>query len=318
MREICQGVNVDPGEAANLRALWRMDGKPSPVGQIAKPLILKMHLNHGDALVMTAAIYSLHRSHPGRFLTAADTGSNDLFYGNPDVIQIDLARKLGATELQMHYPAIHQSNERGIHFMQAMCEHVGEALGIYVPLMTNRPCIYLRDGEKMKTVRPMWLVNAGYTDQFSAKWWGSENYQSVVTSLAGKITFIQVGDKSDTHPRLNGVIDMRGETNLRQLAALVESSAGVLCGLTLLMHMAAAFEKPAVIVAGGREPGQWNAYPYQHLLHTVGNLDCCKSAPCWKSTVNGDNHCTNVSAGLPMCMRKITPQEVADKILFCS
>ena len=41
--------------------------------------------------------------------------------------------------------------------------------------------------------------------------------------------------------------------------------------------------RPCVVVAGGREPPQWVAYPHHQFIHTVGALRCCDNGGCWKS-----------------------------------
>jgi hypothetical protein len=41
--------------------------------------------------------------------------------------------------------------------------------------------------------------------------------------------------------------------------------------------------RAGVIVAGGREPSQWEAYPHHQYLHTNGALRCCDKGGCWKS-----------------------------------
>src|ERR1019366_681393 len=98
---------------------------------------------------------------------------------------------------------------------------------------------------------------------------------------------------------------------------------------SFLMHLAAALEKPAVTIMGGREPVVWNSYPRQQLMHTVGMLLCCKSGGCWRSRVEklGDGAeqdgslCENPVIGeetIPKCMSMIEPEEVAKKILQIS
>jgi hypothetical protein len=64
------------------------------------------------------------------------------------------------------------------------------------------------------------------------------------------------------------------------------------------MHLAAAVEvrgkceayprgmprnRPCVVIAGGREPAQWEAYPHHQYIHTNGALRCCDNGGCWKS-----------------------------------
>jgi hypothetical protein len=49
-----------------------------------------------------------------------------------------------------------------------------------------------------------------------------------------------------------------------------------------------------VVVAGGREPVQWEAYPTHQFLHTVGLLPCCAGGGCWRSRTvplgDGEGH----------------------------
>lgn len=302
----------------------------------ARVVILKNHLSPGDVLVMTAAIHSLHQAHPGKFLTAVDTTAPAVFDHNPHVISIDRARELKAEEIQTHYPAIHQSNERGIHFMQGYTEFLSAALGVPVPLLTNRPHVYLSHEERTwmdqvheltKKKQRFWLVCAGRKADYTTKFWGNQSFQEVVDALRGKVQFVQVGSKEHHHPPLRGVLDFVGKTDLRQLIRLCWHADGVLSGVTFLQHLAAAWQKPSVVVMGGREPVLWNSYPRQQLLHTVGSLSCCKAGGCWKSRVvplnDGDekdrslcDHPTFGVEAVPKCMALIRPAEVAEKILL--
>ena len=93
---------------------------------------------------------------------------------------------------------------------------------------------------------------------------------------------------------------------------LVHHAQGVLCPVTLLMHLAAAVpvragmpkNRPCVVIAGGREPAQWEAYPHHQFIHTNGALRCCDHGGCWKSRTvplgdgdkkdDPDKLCTNV------------------------
>lgn len=346
--EICRGVNVDAGEAASLRLQWAQE-KPEVIPVAIEPpvaspgipvkkaraIILKNHLSPGDVLVMSAAIYSLHRTHPGKFLTAIDTTANALYEHNLDVATVQEVRDAGGEEVQTHYPAIARSNERGITFMQGYCEFFAEALGVPVPLATNRPHVYLSQDEKKwldqvheatGRKRPFWLINSGVKKDFTCKGWGHVSYQKVVDILRGKILFVQVGSKEHLHRPLDGVLDFIGKTDLRQLVRLTHHCDGVLCGVTLLQHLAASLEKPSVVIMGGREPVAWNTYPKQQLLHTIGALDCCKNSGCWQSRVvplgDGEDHdqklCSQPTFGtdpVPRCMTIISPEEVAEKIL---
>lgn len=325
MRELCAGVNVDLGTAAAFREQWSREvGFRASAGGKPMPLLMKTDQAPGDAVAMTAAIYSLHKAHPGRYLTAVESQWPEVFEHNPDVVPVESVPD--ALPLHMHYPAIHESNMRGIHFMQGWCEFLGSALGISVPLLTNRPHLYFA---RPNPLEDYWVVCSGGKNDFTNKMWGHHNYQRVVERLP-HVKFVQVGENCKDHPPLrilNGG-SMVGKTSLRGLFELVGRSRGVLCGVSLLMHVASALEKPAVVIAGGREPVQWNSYPKQHYLHTVGALPCSDTrgnvgGACWRSrTVPlGDNAfldkdtCERPVHGLPECMRRIQPAEAEEIIL---
>ena len=143
--------------------------------------------------------------------------------------------------------------------------------------------------------------------------------------------FVQIGEDGHHHPLLDGVVDLRGRTSLRDLIHLVHHADGVLTPVSLPMHLAAAVEtrdrrgtRPCVVVAGGREPVHWEQYPGHAFLHTVGALPCCASGGCWRSRAlplgDGDDkdraeaRCVDVVDGLPHCMQMITAADVVEAI----
>jgi hypothetical protein len=179
---------------------------------------------------------------------------------------------------------------------------------------------------------PYWLVSAGGKHDLTIKWWAAERYQEIINHFRGRIQFVQVGQVGHYHPHLNGVMDLRGRTSLRQLIKLVHKADGVLCGVTALMHLAAAVPRPSsrgglrpcVVIAGGREPPHWEAYPGHQFLHTVGALECCRNGGCWKARTRTlgdgaredepDNLCVKLAGSLPRCMDLITPEAVIRRI----
>jgi hypothetical protein len=87
---------------------------------------------------------------------------------------------------------------------------------------------------------------------------------------------------------------------------------------------AVACNRPCVVVAGGREPSQWEAYPHHQYIHMNGTLSCCANGGCWKSRTiplgdgdskdNPENLCVDVVDHLPRCMDMITAEEVIRRI----
>lgn len=254
--------------------------------------ILKNYQSPGDIVMLTAAVRDLKLSHP-EIEVDVDTSSPELWENNPY-----LTRGLEGEVIKADYPLIHESNEGQYHFIHAFRKFLEKQLNIQIKPTKFRGDIHISEEEKGWTSQieelgitdKFWIVNAGGKYDFTAKWWSPISYQKVIDKFKGKITFVQVGEKSHWHPKLKGVVDLVGKTDLRQLVRLVYHSSGVLCGVSLLMHLAAAVEskhgllnRPGVIVAGGREPIQWEAYPHHRYLAVNGAMLCCDNGGCWKS-----------------------------------
>lgn len=300
----------------------------------ARKLILKNYFSPGDVACMTAAVFSLHRRWPGRFVTAVDTSCPALWEHNPDVVSLEEMRgQQGVEQLDMQYNLVNQSNQRGCHVLEGYCVDLEERLGVRVPLLCNRPQVYLSHQEKqwvsqvqemLSRTQRYWVINAGYKNCFTAKHYPF--YQEVVDRLQGKVFFVQVGKREHQHTPLRGVLSLIGQTDDRQLIRLIANSDGVLSGLTFVMHLGAALQKPTVTLAGGREPRQWNTYPLGTLFSTVGQLDCCRTEACWKSRTvplgDGEPGDQSLCASpilttppSPRCLALVSPDEVTRAIL---
>ena len=301
-----------------------------------KKLILCCGLCPGDVMTLTTAVFSLHDQYPGEYLTDVRTPVGDIWQNNPHITPIADDDK-SATRIEMEYPSINQSNQRPVAFSEGYTLWLSEKLGRPLRATTNRPILYLSDEEKgwVNQIRehstggrdlPYWVINAGVKSDFTAKQWPVESYQNVVDQLRGRVQFVQIGDSNHDHTSLAGVIDLRGQTNTRQLIRLVYHAKGGLGPVTFLQHLCAAWQKPYVCLLGGREPLPWVQYPLQHTLHSLGLLPCCKESACWKSRViklddNDDKNsslCDMPVIGLrrpvPKCMAMIQPEDVVSTI----
>ena len=269
------------------------------VEQGAESLLLTNFLSPGDLVMLTAAIRDLHRSYPGRYQTDVRTPCPQLWENNPFITPLDENDPV-VRKIHCHYPLIHRSNTGPWHFIHGFIQHLGEQLGIHIQPTDFKGDIHLSPDELnwMSQVQeitrdpvPYWIIVAGGKRDFTIKWWAHDRFQEVVDYFRDKILFVQVGEEGHVHAALNGVLDLRGKTDLRQLVRLVHHSQGVLCPVTLLMHLAAAVRtrpgspqnRPCVVVAGGREPSHWVAYTHHQFLHTNGSLWCCDNGGCWKA-----------------------------------
>jgi ADP-heptose:LPS heptosyltransferase len=230
-----------------------------------------------------------------------------------------------------------------MHFLSGYVEYLESALGLKIRLTEFKGDIYLSEEERLWQSQveqefgykgPFWIVIAGGKYDFTAKWWPPDYYQQVINHFQGRIQFVQCGEREHWHPSLTKVFNLIGKTDIRQFIRLVYHSAGILCPVTFAMHLAAAVPskterlRPCVVVAGGREPPHWEAYPGHQFLHTVGQLPCCARGGCWRSRCqkvnDGDpkdreNVCerpvfVDQNLVVPQCMTIVKPHLVIDAI----
>lgn len=290
--------------------------------------------------MLTAAVRDLHRCYPQQFLTDVRTVCPDLWEHNPYVTPLRDSDR-AAERIDCSYPLINQCDRTPYHCLHGFIEFLNQRLSLSIQPTVFKGDIHLSEQEKAwysqvheltGEATPFWIIDAGGKYDLTIKWWQAARYQAVVDHFRGRIQFVQVGQQGHYHPKLEGVIDLRGQTSLRQLVRLVYHAQGVLCPVTSLMHLAAALPtppgrpaiRPCVVVAGGREPAHWEAYPGHQFLHTNLALPCCANGGCWRDRIvrlrdgdprdRSDRRCVNVIESLPRCMDLITPEEVIRRI----
>lgn len=181
---------------------------------------------------------------------------------------------------ELDYDAIPQE-----HIIAAMCKKAGITGEINL-----RPYIYLSDeelakGEVAKGYIVMQSSCRGALLPMENKEWSHERWRLVASSLSKRCPLIQVGSKSD--PPIDGALDLRGKTTIRETAALIASSRLFVGLVGFLMHLARAVECPAVIIYGGREL-PWQS-GYSCNVNLAGKTEC---SPCWRwNTCDYDREC---------------------------
>jgi ADP-heptose:LPS heptosyltransferase len=293
--------------------------------------------------MLTAAVRDLHRAYPGRFVTDVRTAAEQIWESNPYITKLDSSDPR-VRVIEMQYPSVHESNRRPYHFIHGFVQFLEQTLDLRIPVTEFRGDIHLADREKkwMSQVAetgfkgPFWIIIAGGKYDFTAKWWDPNAYQAVIDHFRGRIQFVQCGEASHWHPPLRGVLNLVGKTDIRQFIRLMYHAQGVICPVTFAMHLAAAVEpgprgpknRPCIVIAGGREPPHWEAYPFHQYLSTLGMLPCCAEGACWKSRCqlvgDGDikdqsNVCVDAvalseSLRIPRCMHMISAADVIRKI----
>lgn len=202
-------------------------------------LILRCWYSLGDIVLLTAALRDLHRTYPRQFLTDVRTPFDGLWLHNPWITPL---RDDEADTIQCEYALLNESNRAPFHAIHGFIEHLNQKLGLRIRPAEFKGDIHLHPLERAWKPQvmewlgfdvPYWIIAAGGKTDCTIKWWAPERWQAVVDHFRGKILFVQVGAAADPHPALRGVLDLRGQTDVRQLVRLVHHSSGVVCPVTV-------------------------------------------------------------------------------------
>lgn len=323
-----------------------------------RKVVVRVPWSPGDNVVSMAAIRALTDQYPDEFDVSVRTHYEEIWRDFPGIEEVQSAtndddRHNGEKWINLDAePLLSKSNDGPHHYVQALTRHLSRSLGLPVPLEIERMRGWLpvtEEDKKRNQVnevsgsvgRPWWIINAGGKGDCTCKIWPTEFFQEVVDKLRGEVRFVQIGANAGDsgghiHPKLDGVVDLRGKTSHIDLRRLVYHCDGVLCGNTYLMHLASAVEtafwthgyRPCVVLGGGRESPRWYSYPGHQVFHTVGMMECCRHGGCWKWRVQvvGDGRPYDDKPVLckvteevgdqivPRCMAKIGSEEIVAAI----
>jgi len=268
----------------------------------------------GDIAMMTIAVRDLHLTYPGQYQTDVHTGSSDLWVNNPYITSL---KDEEGEHVYIGYPLI--QNAGSMSFSDAFRLDLADKLGIEIPWTSMNPDIHLSDEEKDDNMverefgylGKFWLLNAGYKDRYILKYYPF--WQEVVNLLKNKIQIVQIGTTDCHHEELDNVFSLVGKTSVREFIKLIYWSEGTIGPISCQFVLAAAFNKPSVIVAGGKEPPRWQMYNYHRYLSVCGCLECAPGNGCWTGEYKD---CVSRVGGVPRCFAMISPEEVARNVLL--
>jgi ADP-heptose:LPS heptosyltransferase len=258
----------------------------------------------GDDLMCSTVFHELRRRR-GRGIVFA-TQNLGLFQENPDLDAVILHQNTrlnrwireGLEFTRLGYGHYHPETDKddvpADHVLAALCR----LAGISGPI-DLRPYLYLTLQERTAgrlAENQIVIQSSGLSAAFlmQNKEWGTERFQQVCNALREKHTVLQIGSNQD--PKLDGAVDLRGKTSLRQSAAIL-ANASVFVGLVgFLMHLSRAVDCRGVIVYGGRETPSSTGYVAN--INLTGNTPC---SPCWLRNRCDFHH---------ECMRIIPPETV--------
>jgi ADP-heptose:LPS heptosyltransferase len=233
----------------------------------------------GDVLMCTPALRELKRINPGCkvvFLTKYP----ELVQGLPCVDEVLSEIPCDAAPVMpMQYE---HANPPGRHIACIL----GDLLGVRVTKVRPDCAIdwtlaesYRKEWRSL-TPRPTVCVNRTAGPWTPNKDWPVAYWDELIEAMTKRYTVVELGAQS--HPgrqSRDSYIDLRGRTTLRQLIAVIAACDLHVGPISGPVHIAAAANRPSVVIYGGYEHPKCSRYPGNINLYTP--LSC---SPCWRRT----------------------------------
>ena len=266
----------------------------------------------GDRMMFTPVVRDFKKAYPEIQVGVISAGP-EMWNNNPHIDKAVTAANADETYDIGPGKVTRGSKTNGLHITAAFRESLQENSGRPIKQGPFKPDIHLSDTEKNHRLVDgrYWVINCD-TGPFTAKRWRAERFQHLVDAMP-ETTFVQVGLAKDNYALLKGdnVIDLINKTKIRELFSLVYNADGCISLVSSLMHVAAAFEKPCVVIAGGREPFTFERYPFHRYLDTIGMLPCCRRNACWHNALSA---CKDHDGTAAHCMDLISVRQVKDAV----
>lgn len=289
-----------------------------------KEIVFHNRQRLGDILMFTCGVRDFKKAFPDVRVNVISTAGH--IWDNNPYIDRTLAHteantiKIGPGKLT------NASNRLDWHFANAFRTSIEDALNIHIPQGESRPDIWFTEDEynfPRIFKEPYWVIVISGEKGWGCKMYPFERWQEFVNQNKD-ITFVQLGTNEDNPPRLQGqnVIDYVGKTQdkhtgIRDLFKIFLNAEGSIGLVSFHMHLSGALYKPAIVIAGAREPVSFTRYQGHQYLATEGCLSCAAISACWHCDINTCPHLvvdeTKVHIGdtkVPKCVDIIYPEDI--------
>lgn len=267
---------MTPAHAARVHGLTALM-TPEELAADTAPvrLLIWIAWSLGDEIVLGAGIQAINVMYPGEYQISLDCRFPQVFENLNCSTTPDPAPEL------IHTFKIHRGLPTDRHFVAGTYHDLAQTI--------NRPLRgpvkpYLKLSAEEKELPPIvegpyWVMAAGGKIDATTKIISAKQLQGVVDHYQGTIKFVQVGGTGREHieQHLIGTIDLTGKTTVRELIRLIgaDNCRGVISGITGVMHVGAAFNKPLVVVAGAREDDTVARYDNSEWIRTSPPCQNC-------------------------------------------
>lgn len=313
----------------NLLFLLRLAGYPLVMGVNAwlrhKKLFVLYRLHGsaiGDTLVMTGVVRCIATELGCRVIVYVKQ-NDEIFLHNPHILfcrSYEKMNRLEKTLIKSGLDILHGSHIAKYHpQMRDVHEHLlnnrehaiitnsRHIPGLQYRSLQTEISFSREESERMEhrfALPPSYAVvkPTGKTSVTSKKEWGMENFQAVIDAFP-EVAWVQPGAPDE--PLLDGVIDLRGKTTLRELFYLIANARFTLAIEGLYNHIGGAFTQPSFVVYSGYFFPE--AFAYDNTVAIIQN-DLPDCSPCF---VDGLRDCP--IPGKP-CMSRLTPELAASTI----
>ena len=272
----------------------------------------------GDILTMTAGIRDFKKQFPETRVGVSTTAMH-IWDNNPHIDHTfsdsKHLLKIGPGFLT------NRSNTWNLHMCNAFRVDIENKLGLSIEQGAIRPDIWMTKEEMKRPPLidgPYWVFVYGGEPGWQTKQY--HRWQEVINLLREDIKIVQVGVKHHPYPALNGCINYIGKTEdrntgIRDLFNIFLHAQGSIGLVSMHMHLSAAFNNPAVVLAGAREPAWFTNYFGHQYIQSNGTMFCSETKACWACKMEA---CRNrVKFGdieIPKCIEVIEPEEIADAV----
>lgn len=161
------------------------------------------------------------------------------------------------------------------------------------------------------TPKPYLVINPNASDLRIERRWPANYFKELILKLREEYPNTQlvlIGSASEANyitellsdmPNLNGITNLAGKTNLKELITLISHAESVITNDTGPMHISAAQKTPTIALFGPCSPKQYGSLPTVYPIYKSIYCSPCvhefQTPPCW-----GDNQ----------CMKKIVVEDV--------